>query len=78
MNNYDDLSVYLCYLLRHHPEDKELNMDAYSWVNIDELINKLDNVTRDIIDEIVTTDKKVDIRLKTIKLNVVKDILFLG
>lgn len=68
MSKYDELSVYLCYLLRHHPEDKGLNMDVHGWVDIDELISKLDNVTRDIIDEIVATDKKGRYKIKDNKI----------
>ncbi len=33
-----NVSVYLCYLLRHHPEDVGLEMDAHGWVSVDDLI----------------------------------------
>ena len=33
-----NVSVYLCYLLRHHPEDVGLEMDTHGWVSVDDLI----------------------------------------
>ena len=34
----EKLSIYLSYLLRHHPEDIDLHMDLHGWVDVNELI----------------------------------------
>lgn len=53
------LSKYLAYLLRHHPEVANLNMDKNGWVEVDELIaNTEGNFTRENLEKIVRTDKK--------------------
>ena len=59
------LEKYMSYLLRHHPEDLNLNMDNCGWVKLDELITKLneskkysENTTKDTIFEIVKTSNK--------------------
>lgn len=38
-------SKYLSFLLRHHPEEIDLNMDNQGWVLVDELIEKVNNNT---------------------------------
>lgn len=53
--NLVKLSKRLSYLLRHNPEN--LDMDTYGWVSVDEILNKLD-VTFVILDEIVKDDDK--------------------
>lgn len=58
-----ELSVYLCYLLRHHPEELNLNMDKHGYVSISELISKLNDsnypsIDETVINEIVSTDNK--------------------
>lgn len=60
---YDDLSRYLCYLLRHSPEHCDLHMDGYGYVLLDELIEKINakgeyKVTKADIYHIVQTDEK--------------------
>lgn len=39
-------SKYLCYLLRHKPESISLTMDRHGWVNIDELISKINRTEK--------------------------------
>lgn len=58
-----NLSVYMCYLLRHHPEDANLKMDELGWVNVNELINGINAYSKHKINleklkEIVANDSK--------------------
>lgn len=42
MTIYKNLSIYLSYILRHHPEDNiDLSMDKHGWVQVEELIQKI-------------------------------------
>ena len=53
------LSRYLSYLLRHNPDDANLNMDKNGWVLVDELIKNTSNkFTKDNLEHIVLNDKK--------------------
>ena len=59
------LERYMSYLLRHHPEDLNLNMDNCGWVKLDELITKLneskkysENITKYTIFEVVKKSSK--------------------
>ena len=57
------LSVYLSYLLRHRPDEIGLNMDEHGWVNVRELIGKINaegkyTLDTDRLAGIVTSDKK--------------------
>lgn len=59
----EKLGRYISYLLRHHPEDLELNMDSEGWVNTKELIKNINDkskyhITIDMLREIVRTDSK--------------------
>ncbi|MBQ3079201.1 MAG: RNA 2'-phosphotransferase [Clostridia bacterium] len=61
--SYHQLSVYIAYLLRHKPDEIGLEMDKHGWVNASELIEKINShtgytVSRGILDEIVSSDKK--------------------
>ena len=56
-------SKTISYLLRHHPEDAHLTMDAHGWVGVDELIQNLELyqniiISRKELDEIVATNDK--------------------
>lgn len=55
-------SKFLSYVLRHHPELIDLNLDENGWANVDELITKLTNdsqkFTFEELDEIVQTNDK--------------------
>ena len=35
----NELSKYLCLLLRHQPEKAELDMDSHGWVSVEQLID---------------------------------------
>jgi len=55
-------SKFLSYVLRHHPELINLNLDENGWANVDELITKSKNdsqgFTFEELDEIVETNDK--------------------
>lgn len=55
-------SKFLSYILRHHPELINLNLDENGWANVDELITKSTNdsqgFTFEELDEIVETNDK--------------------
>lgn len=55
-------SKFLSYVLRHHPELIDLNLDEKGWANVDELITKSTNdsqgFTFEELDEIVMTNDK--------------------
>ena len=56
-----ELSKYISYLPRHHPETAGVTLDEHGWAVVDELINgmsKTHPVTRDVLEEIVRTDSK--------------------
>lgn len=61
---YTELSKYLSYLLRHNPKALNLNMNLNGgWVNVNELIDKIHNtgkyiINLDVLKEIVKTDNK--------------------
>ena len=57
------LSVYLCYQLRHHPEDAGLHMDTHGWVNVKELISGVNQrgkytLNEALLEQIVAEDDK--------------------
>ena len=59
--SYDRLSRYLSLILRHHPEVIGISLDAHGWADVDELIAGIaqkKNFNREILEEIVRTDKK--------------------
>ncbi|SDQ44696.1 putative RNA 2'-phosphotransferase [Chryseobacterium soldanellicola] len=55
-------SKFLSYVLRHHPELINLNLDENGWANVDELITKSTNDTQSFtfeeLNEIVQTNDK--------------------
>lgn len=55
-------SKFLSYVLRHHPELIDLNLDENGWANVNELISKSANnsqsFTFEELDEIVQTNNK--------------------
>lgn len=55
-------SKFLSYVLRHHPELIDLNLDENGWANVDELITKSTNDSQGFsfeeLDEIVQTNDK--------------------
>lgn len=63
--NYTNLSKYLSFLLRHHPEEANLDIDPNGWVSVNQLIENMNNshrkkyhINREILEEIVRTDNK--------------------
>ena len=62
--SYDRLSKYLSLILRHHPEVIGISLDAHGWADVDELIAGIaqkKKFNREILEEIVRTDKKAEI-----------------
>lgn len=60
----EKLSIYLCYLLRHRPEDAGLHMDTHGWVNVKELISGVNRqgkytLNEALLEQIVAEDSKV-------------------
>lgn len=63
MKQMDELSKYLCLLLRHQPEKAELDMDEHGWVQVDQLIDGVKrhsryDIDRTMLENIVSDDKK--------------------
>jgi putative RNA 2'-phosphotransferase len=63
MKQMDEISKYLCLLLRHQPEKAELDMDEHGWVQVDQLINGVKchsryDIDRTMLENIVSADKK--------------------
>ena len=66
------VSKFLAYLLRHHPESIGLFMDSQGWVEVEDLISKVNSnkkydvpdITFEDIKEIVRTNKKQRFILK--------------
>lgn len=63
MASQKKLSVYLCFLLRHHPEAANLTMDRHGWISVQQLIENVNHagkyeLTAQQLDEIVRTDEK--------------------
>ena len=57
------ISIYLSFLLRHHPEEIGLEMDRHGWVNVREMIEGINRsgkyvISMEELEEIVRTDKK--------------------
>jgi len=53
--NKISFSKYLAYLLRHHPEEENLNMDRHGWVEVKELMHL---ISFEDLKNIVETDNK--------------------
>jgi len=58
-----NLSVYLSYLLRHHPEEAGLDMDIHGWVDVGQLIEGVNghsryHLEREQLERIVMEDEK--------------------
>jgi hypothetical protein len=59
----NELSKYLCLLLRHQPEKAELDMDEHGWVSVEQLINGVNGhsnykLDRELLEQIVAEDNK--------------------
>lgn len=63
MSRTEKLSIYLSYLLRHHPEELGLEMDVHGWVPVEQLIAKINECGKykidfELLKQIVREDKK--------------------
>lgn len=63
MSKKSDLSVYLCLLLRHKPEEVHLIMDKHGWVSVEQLIKGVNDYSsykldRELLEQIVAEDNK--------------------
>ena len=61
--NMNEISKYLCLLLRHQPEKAGLDMDSHGWVSVEQLIRGVNRSGRhkldiDLLEKIVDEDKK--------------------
>lgn len=61
--NTAKFSIYLSYLLRHAPQDANLDMDHHGWVNVDQLLKNINEngryvLTASTLQEIVVNDSK--------------------
>lgn len=56
------LSKFLSYVLRHHPQAIDLEMDRQGWVDVAELLDKIQkqgkNLTFSLLEQIVASDSK--------------------
>ena len=50
MGRLEQLSIYISYLLRHHPEAVGLEMDEHGWVFVEQLIEKINDEQKYSID----------------------------
>lgn len=59
--SYEQISKYMSMILRHRPEAIGIQLDKYGWADVDEFIEgiaKKKRFNREILEEIVRTDKK--------------------
>ena len=59
----DEISKYLCLLMRHKPEKAGLDIDEHGWVSVEQLISGVNrhsqyNIDRTMLESIVSADKK--------------------
>ena len=62
MSKIDDLSKYLCYILRHNPSAIGITMDTRGWVSANELIELINqrglyHIDKNTLKLIVNTDE---------------------
>lgn len=62
MEKLERLSIFLSLVLRHKPEEGHVTLDEHGWANVEELLTGFRStgrkIDRDILEEIVATDKK--------------------
>ena len=63
MSSLRDISKYIYFVLRHHPEAIDISLDNRGWANVDELIagiarSKDKECNRDTLEKIVREDNK--------------------
>ncbi len=59
MSKHKEISKFLSLVLRHKPETIGINLDSNGWVDVDELISKIQKgINKEILEEIVLTNDK--------------------
>ena len=62
MRDLDTLSIFISRVLRHRPEDANIQLDEHGWANVEELLAGINatgrTIDRETLGEIVRTDKK--------------------
>lgn len=62
MAKQDLLSIFISRVLRHRPEDANIELDEHGWANVEELLAGINatgrEIDRETLEEIVRTDKK--------------------
>lgn len=62
MSDLDTLSIFISRVLRHRPEDANIQLDEHGWANVEELLAGINatgrTIDRETLGEIVRTDKK--------------------
>ncbi len=62
MAKQDLLSIFISRILRHRPEDANIELDEHGWANVEELLAGINatgrKIDRETLEEIVRTDKK--------------------
>lgn len=62
MRKQDLLSIFISRVLRHRPEDANIELDEHGWADVTELLAGINAtgrvIDREILEEIVRTDKK--------------------
>lgn len=62
MSKLDNLSKYISRILRHRPEDINIQLDEHGWADVEELLAGMNaagqKIDREILEEIVRTDQK--------------------
>lgn len=62
MSNMDQLSIFISRILRHRPQDVNIELDEHGWANVEELLAGINaagwTIDRQMLEEIVRTDKK--------------------
>lgn len=62
MSDLDTLSIFISRVLRHMPEDANIQLDEHGWANVEELLAGINatgrTIDRETLEEIVRTDKK--------------------
>ena len=59
--NKTTISRYLSYILRHHPEDIQIELDSHGWADVEKLLEGMSKkypLTMKILEDIVYTDQK--------------------
>ena len=81
----NELSKYLCLLLRHQPDKAGLDMDEHGWVSVEQLIVGVNRhssykLDRELLEQIVAEDNKGRYRFdeKHEKSSAVRDTRFRG